>query len=118
MRVIVFGKSEVGDEEVTLQIMAERNDGTMTVEDCEEVSRAVSPALDAQSRTGVVYADLPGGPVYGVAASGFDRNRFVAGLGAMFDTAGGWNWRIEYRGQVGSSGEEDHGVSVNASKDF
>ena len=30
----------------TLQIMAERDDGTMTVEDCEEVSRAVSPALD------------------------------------------------------------------------
>lgn len=30
----------------TLQIMAEREDGTMTVEDCEEVSRAVSPALD------------------------------------------------------------------------
>src|SRR6187399_2036381 len=31
---------------LTLQIMAEREDGTMTVEDCEEVSRAVSPALD------------------------------------------------------------------------
>lgn len=31
---------------MTLQIMAERNDGTMDVEGCEEVSRAVSPALD------------------------------------------------------------------------
>ncbi|WP_019994963.1 ribosome maturation factor RimP [Aureimonas ureilytica] len=30
----------------TLQIMAERADGTMTVEDCEAVSRAVSPVLD------------------------------------------------------------------------
>ena len=30
----------------TLQIMAERQDGTMTVEDCEAVSRAVSPVLD------------------------------------------------------------------------
>ncbi len=30
----------------TLQIMAERPDGTMTVEDCETVSRAVSPVLD------------------------------------------------------------------------
>jgi len=30
----------------TLQIMAERPDGTMTVEDCERVSRDVSPALD------------------------------------------------------------------------
>jgi len=30
----------------TVQIMAERPDGSMTVEDCEAVSRAVSPALD------------------------------------------------------------------------
>jgi ribosome maturation factor RimP len=35
-----------GQNGATLQIMAEREDGTMTVEDCEEVSRAVSPALD------------------------------------------------------------------------
>lgn len=35
-----------GQNGLTLQIMAERDDGTMTVEDCEEVSRAVSPALD------------------------------------------------------------------------
>jgi ribosome maturation factor RimP len=31
---------------MTLQIMAERPDGTMSVEDCETVSRAVSPVLD------------------------------------------------------------------------
>ncbi len=30
----------------TLQIMAERADGTMTVDDCETVSRALSPVLD------------------------------------------------------------------------
>src|SRR5947207_4437634 len=30
----------------TVQIMAERPDGTMTVEDCETASRALSPALD------------------------------------------------------------------------
>jgi ribosome maturation factor RimP len=35
-----------GQNGLTLQIMAERPDGTMTVEDCETVSRAVSPALD------------------------------------------------------------------------
>lgn len=35
-----------GQSGLTLQIMAEREDGTMTVQDCEEVSRAVSPALD------------------------------------------------------------------------
>ncbi|TIU66733.1 MAG: ribosome maturation factor RimP, partial [Mesorhizobium sp.] len=37
-----------GQNGLTLQIMAEREDGTMTVEDCEEVSRAVSPALDVE----------------------------------------------------------------------
>ncbi|WP_439502251.1 ribosome maturation factor RimP [Aminobacter ciceronei] len=35
-----------GQNGLTLQIMTEREDGTMTVQDCEEVSRAVSPALD------------------------------------------------------------------------
>lgn len=35
-----------GAEGCTVQIMAERPDGSMTVEDCEEVSRALSPVLD------------------------------------------------------------------------
>ncbi len=33
-------------EECTIQIMAERPDGTMTVEDCEAISRALSPVFD------------------------------------------------------------------------
>ncbi len=37
-----------GQNGLTLQIMAERDDGTMTVEDCESVSRAVSPVLDVE----------------------------------------------------------------------
>ncbi|AJY47612.1 ribosome maturation factor RimP [Martelella endophytica] len=37
-----------GQNGLTLQIMAERFDGTMTVEDCEEVSLAVSPVLDVE----------------------------------------------------------------------
>ena len=32
----------------TLQIMAERPDGTMTVDDCERLSRDLSPALDVE----------------------------------------------------------------------
>lgn len=32
----------------TLQIMTERPDGSMTVDDCEEVSRALSPVLDVE----------------------------------------------------------------------
>src|SRR5262245_6152029 len=30
----------------TVQIMAERPDGSMTIEDCEAISRALSPVLD------------------------------------------------------------------------
>src|ERR1700686_5402869 len=30
----------------TIQIMAERADGTMTIDDCETISRALSPVLD------------------------------------------------------------------------
>ena len=37
-----------GENGMTLQIMAERFDGTMTVEDCEEVSRAISPVLEVE----------------------------------------------------------------------
>src|SRR5690242_8170606 len=31
----------------TVQVMAERPDGSMTIEDCETCSRSLSPALDA-----------------------------------------------------------------------
>jgi ribosome maturation factor RimP len=37
-----------GQDGCTVQIMAERDDGTMTVEDCEAVSRALSPVLDVE----------------------------------------------------------------------
>jgi ribosome maturation factor RimP len=35
-----------GEAGCTVQIMAERPDGTMQIEDCEEISRALSPVLD------------------------------------------------------------------------
>src|SRR6266568_9378667 len=41
VRVKIFGA-----DGCTVQIMAERPDGTMTIEDCEAVSRALSPVLD------------------------------------------------------------------------
>jgi ribosome maturation factor RimP len=39
----------------TLQIMCERPDGTMTVEDCEAVSMAVSPVLDVDDPIDKAY---------------------------------------------------------------
>jgi ribosome maturation factor RimP len=35
-----------GSDGCTVQVMAERPDGTMTIEDCEVCSRALSPVLD------------------------------------------------------------------------
>jgi ribosome maturation factor RimP len=39
----------------TVQIMAERPDGTMTIEDCEAVSRALSPVLDVEDPVDRAY---------------------------------------------------------------
>jgi ribosome maturation factor RimP len=40
---------------MTLQIMAERPDGSMSVEDCEFVSRALSPVLDVEDPLPMAY---------------------------------------------------------------
>ncbi len=40
---------------LTLQVMAEKNDGTMTVTDCEEVSMAISPVLDVEDPVEKAY---------------------------------------------------------------
>ncbi|MGX1096950.1 ribosome maturation factor RimP [Amorphus sp. MBR-141] len=60
----------------TLQIMAERPDGTMTVEDCETVSRAVSPVLDVDDPIEKAYhleISSPGIDRPLVRRSDFDR---------------------------------------------
>lgn len=44
-----------GQNGLTLQIMAEREDGIMTVEDCEAVSRAVSPVLEVEDPIDKAY---------------------------------------------------------------
>jgi ribosome maturation factor RimP len=44
-----------GTEGCTVQIMAERPDGTMSVEDCEAVSRALSPVLDVEDPVAEAY---------------------------------------------------------------
>jgi ribosome maturation factor RimP len=44
-----------GQNGMTVQIMAERPDGTMGVDDCEAVSRAISPELDVDDPVGRAY---------------------------------------------------------------
>jgi ribosome maturation factor RimP len=44
-----------GREGKTVQIMAERPDGSMTIEDCEAISRQLSPLLDANDVVAEAY---------------------------------------------------------------
>jgi len=60
----------------TVQIMAERPDGTMTIEDCETVSRALSPVLDVEDPINRAYRleiSSPGIDRPLVRRSDFDR---------------------------------------------
>ncbi|EJK87565.1 ribosome maturation factor RimP [Agrobacterium sp. SHOUNA12C] len=40
---------------LTLQVMAERNDGSMNVQGCEEISTAISPVLDVEDPVDKAY---------------------------------------------------------------
>lgn len=55
-----------GAEGKTVQVMAERADGTMTIEDCEVVSREISPLLD-------VHDPVAGAYRLEVSSPGIDR---------------------------------------------
>jgi len=51
VRVRISGK----DEKCTVQVMAERADGSMSIEECEALSRALSPVLDAADPIASAY---------------------------------------------------------------
>jgi len=50
----------------TVQIMAERPDGTITIEECAEISRQLSPVLDA-------HDPMPGSYALEISSPGIDR---------------------------------------------
>jgi len=74
-----------GDHRRTLQIMAERDDGTMLVEDCTRLSRAVSEVLDAADPIHGEYA-------LEVSSPGIDRP--LTRL-KDFETYAGYEARVE-----------------------
>ncbi len=95
-----------GQNGLTLQIMAERNDGTMTVEDCEEVSRAVSPALDVDDPIEKAYH-------LEVSSPGIDRplvrkSDFSTWAGHLvkMETATLVADRKRFKGRIAEAGEE------------
>lgn len=96
-----------GQNGLTLQIMAEREDGTMTVEDCEEVSRAVSPALDVEDPIEKAYH-------LEVSSPGIDRplvrkSDFAAWTGHLIkmETAVLVAERKRFKGRIAEAGQDD-----------
>ncbi|HLH97746.1 MAG TPA: ribosome maturation factor RimP [Xanthobacteraceae bacterium] len=90
----------------TLQIMAERPDGTMTIDDCEEVSRALSPVLDIADPLDVAYrleVSSPGIDRPLVRRSDFER---FAGHQIKVEMEVPVEGRRRFRGQlIGAEGE-------------
>ncbi len=90
----------------TLQIMAERPDGTMTVEGCETVSRALSPVLDVEDPISGAYnleVSSPGIDRPLVRRSDFE---FWAGHTAKIELAVLFEGRKRFRGLLlGVEGE-------------
>ncbi len=85
---------------LTLQIMAERADGTMSVTDCEAVSNAISPILDVEDPINAQYhleVSSPGIDRPLVRRSDFD---IWAGHVAKLETAQIVNGRKRFKGRI------------------
>lgn len=85
---------------LTLQIMAERPDGSMTVDDCETVSRAVSPVLDVEDPIDGAYQLEISSP--GIDRPLVRRADFEAAVGhlAKIETAVLVGGRKRFRGTI------------------
>jgi ribosome maturation factor RimP len=95
-----------GADGCTVQIMAERPDGTMVVEDCETISRALSPVFDMADPVDRAYRleiSSPGIDRPLVRKSDFDR---YAGNLVKIETEIPIDGRKRFRGQLlGTQGE-------------
>jgi ribosome maturation factor RimP len=95
-----------GSDGCTVQVMAERPDGTMTIEDCEAASRALSPVLDAADPVDRAYRlelSSPGIDRPLVRRTDFER---YAGNVVKIEMAGAVDGRKRFRGQLlGAEGD-------------
>src|SRR5471030_2969927 len=97
-------------EGCTVQIMAEQPDGSMTVEDCEAISRALSPLLDEANPIEAAYRleiSSPGIDRPLVRRSDFER---FAGHVARIEMEIPVNGRKRYRGLL--SGTEGNAARL------
>ena len=95
-----------GSAGCTVQIMAERPDGTLAIEDCEAASRALSPVLDVADPIEGAYRleiSSPGIDRPLVRRSDFDR---YAGHVAQVEMLAPIDGRRRFRGELlGTEGE-------------
>jgi ribosome maturation factor RimP len=109
VRVTISGRNGT-----TVQIMAERPDGTMTVEDCADVSRQLSPLLDA-------HDPIAGHYTLEISSPGIDRplaraSDFVAWAGheARIETKELVGGRRRFRGTLKGLAGDDVQIEVPA----
>ena len=89
-----------GTDGCTVQVMAERHDGTMNIDDCETCSRALSPALDTADPVDRAYRlelSSPGIDRPLVRQSDFNR---YANNAVKIETAVAVDGRKRFRGQL------------------
>ena len=89
----------------TLQIMAERPDGTMSVNGCEEISRAISPVLDIEDPVPQAYHLQVSSPGIDRPLVRADDFRQWAGHVAKLETAFMVDGRKRFKGTI--TGVED-----------
>ena len=97
---------------MTVQIMGERPDGTMTVEDCEAVSRAGSPVLDLEDPVAEAYRleiSSPGIDRPLVRASDFQR---WAGYEAKIELGVPLEGRKRFRGVIRGADESTASIEL------
>ena len=97
----------------TVQIMAERPDGTMSVGDCETVSRAISPLLDLDDPIAKPYyleISSPGIDRPLVRACDFER---WAGYEAKIELAVPLDGRKRFRGIIGAPNPDGRTVPID-----
>jgi ribosome maturation factor RimP len=98
---------------MTVQIMAERPDGTMNVEDCETVSRDVSPTLDVEDPIAGAYnleVSSPGIDRPLVRRSDFER---WDGHEAKIELARALDGRKRFKGVLAGLRADDVGIDVD-----
>jgi ribosome maturation factor RimP len=101
---------------LTVQIMAERPDGTMSVDDCETLSRDISPAMDVDDPMDAAYNLEVSSP--GIDRPLVRRSDFVKATGyeVKVELAQPIDGRKRFKGRVAAVEGDDLVIEIEKSK--